>query len=90
MSVMCLSKTAARTYRLPGWSELKSLFGEWWHRVSSRYELESLSERNLVDNDSYRCVQRDPEAVLAEVKAIALCDPAAPWVVATSVFRYSP
>ena len=32
-----------------GWSELKSLFGEWWHRVCSRYELESLSERDLAD-----------------------------------------
>ena len=48
MSVMCVS-TAARTYRQPGWSELKSLFREWWHRVCSRYELESLSERDLAD-----------------------------------------
>jgi len=46
---MCLSKTAARTYRLPGWTELKSLFGEWWHRVGSRYELERLSELDLTD-----------------------------------------
>jgi uncharacterized protein YjiS (DUF1127 family) len=47
MSVMSLSKTV--TYRFSGWSKLESLFGEWWHRVSSRYDLESLSERDLAD-----------------------------------------
>ena len=25
------------------------MFGEWWHRIVSRYELESLSERDLAD-----------------------------------------
>jgi len=51
------------------WSQLEALFGEWWHRIMSRYELESLSERDLADmgDDSYRSVQRDSEAVLAEV-----------------------
>jgi uncharacterized protein YjiS (DUF1127 family) len=47
MSVMSLSKTV--TYRLSGWSKLESLVREWWHRVRSRYELESLSERDLAD-----------------------------------------
>ena len=47
MSVMSLSKTV--TYRLPGWSKLELLFGEWWHRVRSQYELESLGERDLSD-----------------------------------------
>jgi uncharacterized protein YjiS (DUF1127 family) len=47
MSVMSLSKTV--TYRSSGWSKLESLLGEWWHRVSSRYDLESLSERDLAD-----------------------------------------
>ena len=47
MSVMSLSETV--TYRFSGWSKLESLFGEWWHRVSSRYDLESLSERDLAD-----------------------------------------
>ena len=28
---------------------MKSLFGEWWHRAGSRYELESLSEQDLAD-----------------------------------------
>ena len=43
MSVISLSKTATPTYRL------EALFGEWWHRIMSRYELESLSERDLAD-----------------------------------------
>jgi uncharacterized protein YjiS (DUF1127 family) len=47
MIVMSLSKTV--TYRLTVWSKLESLFGEWCHRVRSRYELESLSERDLAD-----------------------------------------
>jgi len=49
MSVISLSKTATPTYRLPCWSQLEALFGEWWHRIMSRYELESLSERDLAD-----------------------------------------
>ena len=63
MSVISLSKTATPTYRL------EALFGEWWHRIMSRYELESLSERDLADMgiSGTRCVQRDSEAVLAEV-----------------------
>jgi uncharacterized protein YjiS (DUF1127 family) len=47
MIVMSLSKTA--TYRLAVWSKLESLFGEWWRRIKSRYELESLSEPDLTD-----------------------------------------
>jgi uncharacterized protein YjiS (DUF1127 family) len=47
MSVMSLS--GAVTYRVSGWSKLESLFGEWWHRIRSRYELASLSERDLAD-----------------------------------------
>ena len=49
MSLISLSKTATPTYRLPSWSELKSLFDEWWHRIRSRCQLESLSERDLAD-----------------------------------------
>ena len=49
MSVISLSKIAAPTYRLPRWSQLEALFGEWWHRTMSRYELEGLSERDLAD-----------------------------------------
>ena len=47
MNVMSLSSAAP--YRLSGWSKLESLFSEWWHRFASRYELESLSERDLAD-----------------------------------------
>jgi uncharacterized protein YjiS (DUF1127 family) len=47
MSVMSLSRAA--TYRVSGWTKLESLFGGWWHRARSRYELESLSERDLAD-----------------------------------------
>ena len=47
--VISLSKTATPTYRLLCWSQLEALFGEWWHRIVSRYELESLSERDLAD-----------------------------------------
>ncbi len=49
MSVISLDKTPAPTYRLPCWSRLEALFGEWWQRIISRYELESLSERDLAD-----------------------------------------
>ena len=49
MNVMSLSKTAAPTYRLPSWSDLKSLFDEWWYRIRSRRQLESLSARDLAD-----------------------------------------
>ena len=49
MSVISLSKTATPTYRLPSWSDLKSLFDEWRHRIGSRCQLESLSERDLAD-----------------------------------------
>ena len=45
MSVMSLSETV--TYSR--WSKLELLFGEWWSRAMSRYELESLSERDLAD-----------------------------------------
>jgi uncharacterized protein YjiS (DUF1127 family) len=47
MSVMSLSETV--THRFSGCSKFESLFGVWWHRVRSRYELESLSERDLAD-----------------------------------------
>jgi len=49
LSVISLSKIAAPTYRLPCWSQLEALFGEWWHRTMSRYQLEGLSERDLAD-----------------------------------------
>ena len=73
MSVISLHKTPAPTYRLPCWSQLEALFGEWWQRIISRYELESLSERDLGDMgmNSYRCLQRDPEAFLAGLTAKA-------------------
>jgi uncharacterized protein YjiS (DUF1127 family) len=38
-----------RPRRLPHWSRLAALFAEWRRRVRSRYELERLSERDLVD-----------------------------------------
>jgi uncharacterized protein YjiS (DUF1127 family) len=49
MSLLSLSKAATPIYRLPSWSDLKSLFEEWWHRIRSRCQLESLSERDLAD-----------------------------------------
>jgi uncharacterized protein YjiS (DUF1127 family) len=49
MSLVSLSKTATPTYRLPSWSDLKSLFDEWWYRIRSRRQLESLSARDLAD-----------------------------------------
>jgi len=49
MSFISVSKTATPTHRVPCWSELEVLIGEWWHRITSRYELESLSERDLAD-----------------------------------------
>jgi hypothetical protein len=42
MSTISLSETV--TYGR--WSKLELLFGEWWHRTVSRYELESLRERD--------------------------------------------
>jgi uncharacterized protein YjiS (DUF1127 family) len=32
-----------------GLCKLQALFGEWWRRITSRYELESLSELDLAD-----------------------------------------
>ena len=49
MSVISLDKAPTTIYRLPCWSQLEALFGEWWQRIISRYELESLSERDLAD-----------------------------------------
>ena len=49
MSLASLSKTPNPTYRLPGWSELNSLFDECWQRITSRCQFESLSERDLAD-----------------------------------------
>jgi uncharacterized protein YjiS (DUF1127 family) len=48
MSVISLSKTVA-TEPLWAWSALESTFDQRWHRIRSRYELESLSERDLAD-----------------------------------------
>jgi uncharacterized protein YjiS (DUF1127 family) len=31
------------------WSNLQSVFTEWWHRIRFRYELERLTERDLED-----------------------------------------
>ena len=49
MNVMSASKIAAPTIGLPCRSKLEALLGEWWRRIISRYELESLSERDLAD-----------------------------------------
>jgi uncharacterized protein YjiS (DUF1127 family) len=49
MAVIPLNRIAAPSHCLRGWSKLEALFGEWWHRVKSRYELESLCERDLAD-----------------------------------------
>ena len=49
MAVISLSRIATPTCRLQGWSKLAASFGEWWQRTISRYELESLSERDLAD-----------------------------------------
>jgi uncharacterized protein YjiS (DUF1127 family) len=49
MAVISLNRIAAPSCRLRGLSKLEALFCEWWHRVISRYELESLSERDLAD-----------------------------------------
>jgi uncharacterized protein YjiS (DUF1127 family) len=63
MAFISLSKIATPTYRLRGWSKLEALLGEWWHRILSRYELESLSERDLADmgmtrTDAFNEVQK--------------------------------
>ena len=73
MSVISLHKTPAPTYRLPCWSQLEALFGEWWQRIISRYELEKSQRAGLSrhGDDSYRCLQRDPEAFLAGLTAKA-------------------
>ena len=47
MSVISLHKTPAPTYRLPCWSQLEALFGEWWQRIISRYELEKSQRAGL-------------------------------------------
>jgi uncharacterized protein YjiS (DUF1127 family) len=49
MAVMSLDRIVTPSYRLWGWKKLEALFGEWWHRVASRYELESLTDRDLAD-----------------------------------------
>jgi uncharacterized protein YjiS (DUF1127 family) len=48
MAVISFTRIASQSYRLRG-SKVKALFGEWWYRLISRYELESLSERDLAD-----------------------------------------
>jgi uncharacterized protein YjiS (DUF1127 family) len=47
MAAVSLARIATPSCR--GWSELKALFCEWWRRILSRYELESLSDRDLAD-----------------------------------------
>jgi uncharacterized protein YjiS (DUF1127 family) len=49
MGFISVSRTATPIYRLRCWSQVEALIGEWWHRIRSRYELESLSERDLAD-----------------------------------------
>ncbi len=50
MSAIPLSQTAYSNYRTPPlWNNLQALCSQWWHRIISRYELESLSERDLAD-----------------------------------------
>jgi uncharacterized protein YjiS (DUF1127 family) len=49
MNAISLSKTATPTYSLLCWSKLEPIFGEWWHRIMSRYELENLSDLDLAD-----------------------------------------
>jgi uncharacterized protein YjiS (DUF1127 family) len=49
MSVISLSKTVTPTEPLRAWSMLESTFDQWRHRIRSRYELESLNERDLAD-----------------------------------------
>jgi uncharacterized protein YjiS (DUF1127 family) len=49
MAAISLARMATPTCRLQGWSKLEALFSEWWRRILSRYELESLSDRDLAD-----------------------------------------
>jgi uncharacterized protein YjiS (DUF1127 family) len=49
MSTMNLSISAFRPYRSSRWSEFKRCVAEWRHRVTSRWELMSLSDRELSD-----------------------------------------
>jgi len=49
MSTMNLSVTTIRPYRSSRWSELKRCVAEWRHRATSRWELMSLSDRELSD-----------------------------------------
>ncbi len=63
MRVISLDKAPAPTYRLLCWSQLEALFGEWWQRIVSRYQLESLSERDLADmgmtrSDAFNEIQK--------------------------------
>jgi len=44
-----LGISVTRLGRLPHWSRLTALFGEWRRRVQSRYELDRLGERDLAD-----------------------------------------
>lgn len=49
MSLLTLSVTAARTRRVPSWSELRAAFKEWRERARSRYELSMLDDHQLWD-----------------------------------------
>ena len=47
--MMGLSISAVRSRRLPLWSALRALIIEWCQRTRSRYDLMTLSERDLSD-----------------------------------------
>jgi uncharacterized protein YjiS (DUF1127 family) len=50
MSIMSMSVTSFRAHTGPSrWSQVKQRLIEWRHRARSRYELMTLSERDLLD-----------------------------------------
>jgi uncharacterized protein YjiS (DUF1127 family) len=50
MSIMSMSATSFRAHSKPSrWSQVKYYLVEWRRRVSSRYDLMTLSERDLSD-----------------------------------------
>jgi hypothetical protein len=74
MGVISLSKTATRTYRLPGWSGWNQCSMSGGTAPGLGTSLGALASGTGRHGDySYRCVQRDPEAVMAEVTATAFC-----------------
>ena len=56
MSLISLSKTATPTYRLPSWSDLKSLFDEWWYRIRSRCR--DLADMGMTWTDAFNEIQK--------------------------------